>query len=74
MTNRGELISPTPAILNNMSKTRSRTWQIRAQRWLQVIPENFKGMDVTRIGGKKKLRNWVLKTSQKGIFRYLEGY
>jgi hypothetical protein len=44
MSNRGELLSPTPESLNNMTKTRSRTWQIRAKRWLQIMPEDLKGM------------------------------
>jgi hypothetical protein len=72
MSSRGELLAPTPESLNNMSKTQSRTWQIRAQRWLQIIPEEFKGMDVTKIGGKKKLKKWVLENIPQGgdkIFR-----
>jgi hypothetical protein len=47
----GTLKYPTEASLNNIMKMRSRTWQIRAQRYLQVIPDNIRRLDMLKPGG-----------------------
>ena len=59
----GTLKYPTEASLNNMRKTRSRTWQVRAQRYLQIIPEQLKNADMRKPGGRKQLRKWVTENS-----------
>jgi hypothetical protein len=58
---------PSEASLNNMKKMRSRTWQIRAQRYLKIIPEGIRKLNVKTPGGKKKLKN-VRKIKGDKIF------
>lgn len=68
----GTLKYPTEASLNNMRKMRSRTWQVRAQRYLKVIPDHIRNLNVKTLGGKKKLKKWVLENIPQGgdkIFR-----
>jgi hypothetical protein len=40
-------------------KTRSRTWQIRAQRYFPIIPEKVKKLEMMKPGGETQLRKWV---------------
>jgi hypothetical protein len=68
----GTLKYPTEASLNNMRKMRSRTWQVRAQRYLKVIPDHIRNLNMKTPGGKKKLKKWVLENIPQGgdkIFR-----
>ena len=68
----GNLKHPTDAMLNNMSKTRSSTWEISAQRWLRIICEGLKSQDVKTVEGQKTLQQWKLKNILQGgdkIFR-----
>ena len=65
----GNLKHSTDAMLNNMSKTRSSTWEISAQRWLRII---YEGQDVKTVEGQKTLQQWKLKNILQGgdkIFR-----
>ena len=44
-----------------MSSKRSRTWQIRAQGWLNMVAEEARDWDMHKLSGKRKFRNWIQK-------------
>ena len=56
---------PTEGTLNNMSSKRSRTWQIRAQGWLNMVAEEARDWDMQKLSGKRKFRNWIKKIYHK---------